>query len=111
MVLPRCLLISLSDRPSRDSPARVTSPPTWAFSDSRPMTAIEVTDLPDPDSPTVPSTCPGYRSKLTPRTACTVPASVGERPLRDRTLSTGFAVRPVPVGVRGWAVERDGARL
>ncbi len=39
--------------------------------------ASEVTLLPEPDSPTIPSTCLGWRSKLTPRTAWTMPSSVG----------------------------------
>ena len=41
---------------------------------SRPMMASDVTDLPDPDSPTMPSTSPAATSKLTPRTACTTDA-------------------------------------
>src|SRR5215510_12723967 len=34
-----------------------------------------VTDLPDPDSPTMPSVSPRSRSKLTPLTALTTPSS------------------------------------
>ncbi|SVB88390.1 uncharacterized protein METZ01_LOCUS241244, partial [marine metagenome] len=36
----------------------------------------EVTDFPDPDSPTMPRTSPWKISKLTPSTAFAVPASV-----------------------------------
>ena len=41
-----------------------------------PMMLIAVTDLPEPDSPTTANTSPRLMSKLTPSTACTVPASV-----------------------------------
>ncbi len=43
---------------------------------SRPMTARDVTDLPDPDSPTTATTSPGATSKLTPFDGATRPASV-----------------------------------
>ena len=52
------------------------------------MIAIEVTDLPEPDSPTMPSTSPGRSANDTPRTACTTPSSVGKRTLRSSTSST-----------------------
>ena len=42
----------------------------------RPMMLIAVTDLPDPDSPTMANTSPRRTSKLTPSTALTMPASV-----------------------------------
>src|SRR5919106_1379972 len=56
---------------------------------SSPMMASEVTLLPEPDSPTIPSTCPGWRSKLTPRTAWTMPSSVGNSTVRSLTWRTG----------------------
>src|SRR5215216_5349480 len=40
------------------------------------MIEREVTLLPQPDSPTSPSTSPGYTSKLTPSTARNIPSSV-----------------------------------
>ena len=43
---------------------------------TRPMIARLVTDLPEPDSPTMPSVSPGWISKLTPLTAWTTPSSV-----------------------------------
>ena len=45
--------------------------------------------MPEPDSPTMPSTSPGRSEKLTPRTACTTPSSVGKRTLRSSTSSSG----------------------
>ena len=40
------------------------------------MIEYAVTDFPEPDSPTMPRISPGFRSKLTPFTACTSPLSV-----------------------------------
>ena len=40
------------------------------------MIESEVTDLPQPDSPTIPSTDPSSTSKETPSTACTSPSRV-----------------------------------
>ena len=50
------------------------------------MIAREVTDLPEPDSPTMPSVLPASRSKETPRTASTRPASEAKltREIADR---------------------------
>ena len=48
--------------------------------------ARELTDLPDPDSPTTATTSPGATSKLMPRTAWTVPASVLKSTVRSRRL-------------------------
>ncbi|MNI89200.1 hypothetical protein D3C73_1465730 [compost metagenome] len=52
------------------------------------MMAMDVTDLPEPDSPTMPSVFPGMRSKSTPRTAWTTPFSELKRTFRSRTLRT-----------------------
>ncbi len=43
------------------------------------MSVLAVTDLPEPDSPTMPSICPFSRVKFTPFTASTVPREVGKR--------------------------------
>ena len=53
------------------------------------MSERAVTDLPEPDSPTMPKVRPRHRSKLTPRTASTLPASVAKETLRLRTLMMG----------------------
>jgi hypothetical protein len=44
--------------------------------------------LPDPDSPTIASVLPRWAEKDTPRTACTVPRSVGNLTCRSRTSRT-----------------------
>ena len=51
------------------------------------MMLSDVTDLPDPDSPTIESTSPRRMSKLIPLTACTAPASVANVVRRLRTDS------------------------
>ena len=56
---------------------------------SRPMAARAVTDLPDPDSPTMPSTSPGAMEKSMPRTAWTVPAFVRNSTSSPSTCSAG----------------------
>ena len=49
----------------------------------RPSRVIAVTDLPDPDSPTIATTSPGATSKQTPSTACTTPSSVAKETCRS----------------------------
>src|SRR4051812_31148828 len=51
------------------------------------MAASDVTLLPEPDSPTSPSTSPGAMLKLTSRTAYTSPVEEGKRTDRLRTSS------------------------
>jgi hypothetical protein len=46
--------------------------------ETSPSTVRKVTDLPDPDSPTMPSVSPGWRENETPSTALTRPSSVGK---------------------------------
>src|SRR3954454_13886387 len=90
--LPRTTDICRSLRPSNSRPRNLTEPVICAETGSSPITAIEVTDLPEPDSPTMPNTSPGRSEKLTPRTACTTPSSVGKRTLRSSTSSTAPVV-------------------
>ena len=52
------------------------------------MIASEVTDFPEPDSPTMPSTSPAARSNETQRTAATDPLSDGKLTCRSRTDNT-----------------------
>src|SRR6266480_2706573 len=49
------------------------------------MIAWLVTDLPDPDSPTMPSVWPRSTSKVSPSTALTTPSPVGKCTRRSRT--------------------------
>ena len=53
--------------------------------------AREVTDLPEPDSPTIPRVRPGSRSKSMPRTACTTPFSVVEADVQVADGQDGVA--------------------
>ena len=57
----------------------------------RPISVIDVTDLPEPDSPTIATTSPGATVNDTPSTAATTPSSVRKRTRRSRTSSSGSA--------------------
>ena len=51
--------MSSSDAPIRSLPSKRTVPVMRALRERvRPITVSEETDLPDPDSPTIPSVCP-----------------------------------------------------
>ena len=54
----------------------------------RPMTVSMVTDLPQPDSPTMPSVLPGSTLNVTPSTALTTPSSVRKYVRRSLTWSS-----------------------
>ena len=83
---PRIGRRSFADLPSSSSSRSLADPVTAAVGGSRPSIARELTDLPDPDSPTTATTSPGATSKLMPRTAWTVPASVLKSTVRSRRL-------------------------
>jgi hypothetical protein len=55
---PLILFSSASDAVSSSVLPKRTEPDTVAVRGSSPITASEVTDLPEPDSPTIPSTSP-----------------------------------------------------
>src|SRR5215472_6436112 len=79
---------SLSVSPTMFRPLKITLPPvisaggfsSWAMANSR-------VDLPQPDSPTMPTNSPAARSKLTRSTARTVPRSRRYSTDRSRTSS------------------------
>src|SRR5262245_10796004 len=87
---PRIARISPGERPNRSRPRRSTSPSTIAFGSriSR-ITAIIETVLPEPDSPTIPTTSSTFTVSETPSTARTIPASVLNETERSRTSSSG----------------------
>ena len=73
---PRTLRISSSDSVSTSLPSSVMVPLGILAGgiSSRRMTVSAVTDLPQPDSPTMPMDPPRGTPKLTPSTARTVPS-------------------------------------
>ncbi len=77
MSLPRYFDISLSFRSSKLTPLYEMEPVIDALSASRPIIDNDITVLPEPDSPTMPSTSPARMSSDTSRTARTMPASLG----------------------------------
>ncbi len=78
ILLPLIRLMSLAGILSRSSPMKRISPPAILPGGLGIMLMIErlVTDLPEPDSPTMPRVSPLRSSKLTPSTALTIPSSV-----------------------------------
>src|SRR5437764_5420344 len=85
---PRRLRISFSRRPRRLWPRKITSPEIRAVFGRRPSIDIEDTLLPEPDSPTIPSTSFSCTSNDTPSTAFTTPSSIGNYTWRSRTERT-----------------------
>jgi hypothetical protein len=83
---------------SRTSPLMVRAPPLG----SRRITDSAVTLLPQPDSPTRPSTSPRRRVKLTPSTALTTPRRRKKCVCRSRTSRTGGSL------IAGAASDRGG---
>ena len=78
ILLPQTLLISPSVSWSKSSPSRTILPETMipgGIGTRRIIDSI-VTDLPEPDSPTIPRVSPFRRVKLIPSTALTVPKRV-----------------------------------
>src|SRR5690349_761205 len=72
MSRPRRSRIWLFDSVNRSTSSNCADPPTSTPRlGSRPMIASDVTDLPQPDSPTRPTVWPGSTLKLTPSTART----------------------------------------
>ena len=70
MSLPRTDCISPSERPKTSVPSKLTSPVTRLESlSSRRMTESDVTDLPQPDSPTRPTISPAFTVNEMPFTA------------------------------------------
>src|SRR6185503_16322680 len=112
MRAPRMRRISSSLSFRRSVPSKKIRPPTMRPGGStRPRIENPVTVLPQPDSPTRPSTSPGRTSKLTPSTARTTPARVKKWVLRSwtsRVLTLKARVEHVPEAVADQVDAHDG---
>ena len=86
--LPRILLKSLVFILRMSCPLNRILPVTRAVSGSRRMMELAVTDLPEPDSPTMPSVSPAFSLKLAWETACTTPDGVWNSTERSSTSRT-----------------------
>src|SRR5215469_3202598 len=73
----------------RTVPSSLIEPETRAALGSRPSTERASMVLPEPDSPTMPSVSPGSMARLMPRTASTVPFSVGIEIVSPSISSSG----------------------
>ena len=95
---PRSVLSVSASAETTSVPTRRIDPVTCALSGNRPAMARHATLLPEPDSPTMPSTSPGYTSNEMPRTAgAGRPAPVNVT-VRSRTESTGSPLAEVMRG-------------
>src|SRR5690606_9871552 len=104
---PRRSRSSSPDMVSNCSPANVALPSTLLpRAGSSPMIASDVTDLPQPDSPTSPTVWPAATSKLTPSTARNSLRPLPKVTVRSRTDRSGVPLEPAsePAVVMGWAV-------
>ena len=96
---PRTPRNSASDMVSTSRPCHSTAPVTRPPAGSRRRSERSVTLLPDPLSPTRPSTSPGRTSKETPSTAQSACAPCPKVVVRSRTRRTGPLIA-APAGVR-----------
>src|SRR6185369_3108932 len=96
---PRNLRTVSGDALTISSPSTHISPDICAlFRLYRPRTARLVTDLPDPDSPTMPSVFPRSRLYDRPSTDLTRPSSVGKWMHSSRTSRNARGLLPSAVG-------------
>src|SRR5579863_175493 len=99
--------ISASLFACRSSPSKkIRSAVTVALRARRRITESAVTDLPEPDSPTMPSVSPASSLNESPLTAVTRPSSVRNVVRRLPTSSSGTAAR-VPLNARQREHEPD----
>ncbi len=71
----------------RSLPSNLALPSNRAFGPRvKPISVIAVTDLPEPDSPTIATTSPRSTVNETPSTARTTPSSVANETRRSSTL-------------------------
>src|SRR5450631_1704262 len=92
ILLPRSRRTSSASAPTSSTPSSQISPEILARVPlCRPRTAWLVTDLPQPDSPTIPNVRPLARWKLIPSTLRTSPSSVGKWTFRSRTSRNAVA--------------------
>src|SRR5882724_3598636 len=89
MFSPRIFCIAFSGCPTSSWPRYTMLPVICAYFGNSPRIAIDVTLLPEPDSPTMPSVSSGCRSKLMFSTAWTSPSSVAKRTHSERTDRSG----------------------
>src|SRR6478752_9559330 len=86
---PRMERNSRASAPTSCRPPSSMDPRRWLFIGNSPSSDIAVVDLPEPDSPTMASTPPRFRSKLAPTTAGYQVPSTQKSMSRSRTASTG----------------------
>src|SRR4051812_26809261 len=108
MSLPRMARISRSESCSRSLPAKRIAPAILpGGSGISRISDMEVTDLPQPDSPTIASVSPSLTWNDTPSTARLIPLGVRKWVCRFSTSSNAIAISPSTSQALGHArVER-----
>ena len=95
-----------SGKPRISRSLNFTEPRAWPFFASKPMMAKAVCDLPEPDSPTIPSVSPVCKSKFSRLTAVTSPSSVWKRTSKSLTCSRGMFIDDFSVSDRHFHGQR-----
>jgi hypothetical protein len=96
---PRMARSSRSVRPTSSSPASRMLPVTCPPRGTSPITASEVMDLPEPDSPTMPRVLSGSTRNDRSSTTRTGPREVGKAMVSPSTSSSGV---PGTARAGGW---------
>ena len=94
---PHRARISSFGRPEISLPSKWTDPVRSAVLGNRPMIERDSTDLPEPDSPTMPSVRPRSRRRETPPTAWSAPRGVRNCVTMSFT-SSSVAAPGIPLG-------------
>ena len=91
--LPWIFRLSSRLMPSSSCPFRRMEPSdTWASSLSNPITARDVMDLPEPDSPTIPTISPFPTSRLTWSTTVCMPLFVGKPMVKFSIFNNSLSI-------------------
>ena len=80
---PRMLRSTFAGAPISSWPLNLTEPVASPLPARRPIAAMNIWLLPEPDSPTTPTTSPLAMSKVAPLTAWTMPSGVLKRTWRS----------------------------
>src|SRR5436305_11348793 len=88
-------------------PSKIARPPNLALGlRVSPSMVMAVTDLPEPDSPTIATTSPGRTLNVTPSTALTIPSSVAKETWRSSTSSSAPSPALMSAQTDPWVEER-----
>src|SRR5450830_1502590 len=105
---PRKARMAAAGNCTRSAPSNLIEPPAmrpWPFG-NKPMIDSDVTLLPQPDSPTIPSVRPDSTEKLMPSTAVNSPPSTLKQVVKSRTSSNALIGQAPRYPLRYWPWKR-----